>query len=79
MHHPCSALRVHSTLRICGVSWDGVKIWVFGHTHYTTEFKERGISVVSNQRGYVLPWKTEKGNFDVRRVVSKPGFDEDEV
>lgn len=40
-------------------SWDGVRVWVFGHTHYTTEFKEKGIRVVSNQRGYVLPWKTE--------------------
>ncbi|KAJ5958281.1 uncharacterized protein N7479_005431 [Penicillium vulpinum] len=54
---------------LLSLPWEGVKIWVFGHTHYTTEFKERGIRVVSNQRGYVLPWKTEKGNFDVRRVV----------
>lgn len=33
---------------------DGVKAWVFGHTHYSTEFKYRGVKVVSNQRGYVL-------------------------
>lgn len=77
MHHPCSALRVHSTLRICGVVrldllsqfWDGVNVWGFGHTHFTIEFKERGIRVVSNQRGYVLSWKTKKWDFDVRRVV----------
>ncbi|KAJ5462847.1 hypothetical protein N7475_007791 [Penicillium sp. IBT 31633x] len=50
-------------------SWGGVKIWVFGHTHYTTEFKKNGIRVVSNQRGYVLPWKTEAGSFDVEKVI----------
>lgn len=49
--------------------WDGVKLWVFGHTHYTTEFREKGIRVVSNQRGYVLPWSKDTGDFDVRRVV----------
>ncbi|KAJ5517980.1 hypothetical protein N7453_000402 [Penicillium expansum] len=49
--------------------WDGVNVWGFGHTHFMIEFKERGIRVVSNQRGYVLPWKTKKWDFDVRRVV----------
>lgn len=49
--------------------WDGVNVWGLGHTHFTIEFKERGIRVVSNQRGYVLPWKTKKWDFDVRRVV----------
>lgn len=49
--------------------WDGVKVWVFGHTHYTTEFKERGIRVISNQRGYVLPWSTGAEGFNVRKVI----------
>lgn len=35
--------------------WDGVKMWVFGHTHYSTQFVRNGIRLVSNQRGYVLP------------------------
>jgi Icc-related predicted phosphoesterase len=50
---------------------NGIKAWVFGHTHYTTEFRERGVRVVSNQRGYVLPWKTEKvkDEFDVGKVI----------
>ncbi|KAJ5579866.1 calcineurin-like phosphoesterase [Penicillium hispanicum] len=48
--------------------WEGVKLWVFGHTHYTTEFKERGLRVVSNQRGYVLPWSKET-EFDARKTV----------
>jgi predicted phosphodiesterase len=59
--------------------WRDVHTWVFGHTHYTTEFEKRGVKVVSNQRGYVLPGssgpKSENGvkdrrkKFDVRRVV----------
>ncbi|KAH8649904.1 putative calcineurin-like phosphoesterase [Xylariales sp. PMI_506] len=34
--------------------WDGVRVWAFGHTHYTTEFRRGGTRVVSNQRGYVF-------------------------
>jgi hypothetical protein len=50
----------------------GVKAWVFGHTHYCTEFVERGIRVVANQRRYVLPWnesKRAKGVFKVGKVI----------
>lgn len=50
----------------------GVKGWVFGHTHYTTDFGERGVRVVSNQRGYDLPWDETadtKNGFDVRKVI----------
>lgn len=33
-------------------SWDGVKkVWIFGHKHYSMEFVEKGVRVVSNQRG----------------------------
>ncbi|KAF3771013.1 hypothetical protein M406DRAFT_232888, partial [Cryphonectria parasitica EP155] len=32
-----------------------VKAWVFGHTHYTTDFFWNSVQVVANQRGYVLP------------------------
>ncbi|PYH94600.1 hypothetical protein BO71DRAFT_353037 [Aspergillus ellipticus CBS 707.79] len=49
-----------------------IKVWVFGHTHYTTEFTEGNIKVVSNQRGYVLPWsdpKVAKDEFDARKVI----------
>ncbi|KAJ5567105.1 calcineurin-like phosphoesterase [Penicillium sp. DV-2018c] len=51
--------------------WEGVKVWVFGHTHYTTDFKQRGIRIVSNQRGYVLPWlsKKDSNSFDAGKVV----------
>lgn len=35
--------------------WRGVDTWVFGHTHYTTTFKTKGVRVVANQRGYVFP------------------------
>ncbi|KAL4950223.1 Metallo-dependent phosphatase-like protein [Aspergillus filifer] len=49
-----------------------VRSWIFGHTHYTTEFRERGIQVVANQRGYVLPWmklNEPKNGFDVEKVI----------
>ena len=36
-------------------SWKGVRAWIFGHTHYSTDFVRKGIRVVANQRGYVLP------------------------
>ena len=51
---------------------DGLKTWVFGHTHYTADFKEGRVRVVSNQRGYVLPWtdtKKTKDRFDVKKVI----------
>ena len=35
----------------------GVAVWMFGHTHFTTEFKKGGVRVVANQRGYVLGYK----------------------
>ncbi|KAJ9272117.1 hypothetical protein DTO212C5_1880 [Paecilomyces variotii] len=46
-----------------------VKVWVFGHTHYSTDFKEGGIRIVSNQRGYALPWKSTEDRFDVGKVI----------
>ncbi|TVY83022.1 Uncharacterized protein LSUE1_G002427 [Lachnellula suecica] len=57
--------------------WNGVKVWVFGHTHFTTQFKKCGVKIMSNQRGYVLPgWVENKKNdeggkdgFDVKKVV----------
>lgn len=31
-----------------------VQCWIYGHTHFSTEFKRRGVQLVSNQRGYML-------------------------
>ncbi|KAJ5573673.1 uncharacterized protein N7459_008100 [Penicillium hispanicum] len=50
--------------------WHGVKVWIFGHTHYSTEFKETDIRVVSNQRNYVLPWTTETKGSSARKVIN---------
>ncbi|KAL2823031.1 Metallo-dependent phosphatase-like protein [Aspergillus granulosus] len=49
----------------------GVKAWIFGHTHYTTEFKNQGIRIMANQRGYVFPGtsKGSKDGFDVGKVI----------
>lgn len=35
--------------------WAGIEAWIFGRTHFATESKKCGISVINNQRGYVLP------------------------
>ncbi|PSN60067.1 ser/Thr protein phosphatase-like protein superfamily [Corynespora cassiicola Philippines] len=61
--------------------WPGVKSWVFGHTHYTTEFEKDGINVVSNQRGYVIREsggdyvgieKNQVHSFDPKKVLVMP-------
>lgn len=36
-----------------------VQWWIFGHTHFCTEFTRANVRVISNQRGYVLPKVTE--------------------
>lgn len=36
-----------------------VQWWIFGHTHYTTEFSKGNVKLVSNQRGYVFPKNPE--------------------
>lgn len=38
--------------------WPGfgnVTHWIFGHTHWSTEFRMRETMVIANQRGYVFP------------------------
>ncbi|CAM1509833.1 Fc.00g001680.m01.CDS01 [Cosmosporella sp. VM-42] len=50
-----------------------VACWMFGHTHFTTQFQKGGIRVVANQRGYVLgfqgPTLEDTRGFDAERVV----------
>ncbi|KAL4750532.1 hypothetical protein BDW72DRAFT_213292 [Aspergillus terricola var. indicus] len=48
----------------------GIKTWVYGHTHYATEFINQGIRVVANQRGYAFPWSEgPKDGFDIEKVI----------
>ena len=35
--------------------WRQVRIWIFGHTHYSTDFTVQSVRLIANQRGYVLP------------------------
>lgn len=49
--------------------WDSVNTWVFGHTHYSTEFNRNGLLVVSNQRGYTASQSNEPGRFDPKKVI----------
>jgi hypothetical protein len=55
----------------------GVNIWVYGHTHYSTDFVRKRICVIAKQRGYVLDPSREsesrkdqgkKHKFDIKRV-----------
>lgn len=59
----------------------GVKLWVFGNTHHTTEFKYKGTRVVSNQRGYVFPWlqSTASKSKNSNKNGSKNKFDAGKV
>lgn len=43
-----------------GSCLDDVQWWVFGHTHYSTEFLRGKVKLVSNQRGYLFPTKEEQ-------------------
>lgn len=52
--------------------WRGgemVRLWVFGHTHFSTDFSTRGgTRIIANQKGYDNE-KRPSGNFDVEMVI----------
>lgn len=64
-------------------TWGPVGHWVFGHTHFSTEFEKRGIRLVSNQRGYVVPGVVMKKGvdegFDAGKTIQVPVGRTDEV
>lgn len=41
--------------RACHPEFSEVQQWIFGHTHYNTEFTKDNVKVVANQRGYLSP------------------------
>jgi predicted phosphohydrolase len=49
-HEPLAAAFTSDLTDLMGQ--ERVALWVFGHTHYCTDFSVRGTRVVSNQRGY---------------------------
>jgi len=60
-----------------------VDFWMFGHTHHTTSCSRAGVSLISNQRGYIFTQQTKarkkwqvlflrrsgQGRFDIKRRV----------
>lgn len=56
-------------------SWDGVKCWIFGHTHYSTDFQCDGIRLAANQRGYVLQAEGAEGPKEVKTKRNLHVFD----
>ncbi|KAM5343117.1 hypothetical protein ACJ41O_014083 [Fusarium nematophilum] len=52
--------------------WDGVRVWVFGHTHYSTLMVRGSVRLVANQRGYVLGERRKGGDdgFDAGLAIT---------
>lgn len=75
--NPCSC--AFATDILGGGDWTGVKTWVHGHTHFTTEFETRGIKVVSNQRGNVLPRSSRAVETKAKVMNSKMQYDVQKV
>jgi len=48
-------------------SWNSevVRLWAFGHTHFSCDFVHKGIRVYANQRGY----KDGEGAYDSAKIV----------
>jgi predicted phosphodiesterase len=53
--------------------WPSVKIWIYGHTHFSNDFKLNGIRIVGNHRGYVFQlneiYGSESAGFDMEKIV----------
>ncbi|KAF2759373.1 ser/Thr protein phosphatase superfamily [Pseudovirgaria hyperparasitica] len=56
-------------------AWRNVGVWIFGHTHYTTDFVRSGVRLFSNQRGYVLPGSIETTRSSKSRQTKPRVFD----
>lgn len=70
--------RAFATDILSSGDWSRVRYWIYGHTHFSTEFRKGNVTVVSNQRGYVFPGtnapvggKTDTGRheFNAERVI----------
>ncbi|KAI9673672.1 MAG: hypothetical protein M1817_002310 [Caeruleum heppii] len=47
-----------------------VQWWIFGHTHYSTQFTSGKVNVISNQRGYVMRENSEPDGRSARKLIS---------
>ena len=47
-----------------------VVAWAFGHTHWNCDFEEKGVRIVSNQRGYELFGRSAKETFLEGKAIS---------
>ncbi|KAL1304327.1 hypothetical protein AAFC00_000729 [Neodothiora populina] len=64
-----------------GATWSGisnVRYWIFGHTHWTTEFDIVGLTVLSNQRGYRMSGSIDSSSNGDGHVIAsqKHTFDQ---
>ncbi|KAH0545337.1 hypothetical protein FGG08_000636 [Glutinoglossum americanum] len=49
-----------------------VRYWIFGHTHWCTEFRKGDMTIVSNQRGYVLSQRNP--TMSIWKLFKREGF-----
>lgn len=57
-HSPLNPAFCTEILQSAVRDWKGmhqVRCWIFGHTHWSVDFRFRRIHVIANQRGYVFP------------------------
>ncbi|QYS92856.1 Putative calcineurin-like phosphoesterase [Trichoderma simmonsii] len=55
-------------------NWGNVTCWIFGHTHYSTDFQYNGIRLLANQRGYVFPMEKLKSKSKQNPHVFDPAM-----
>ncbi|ESZ96456.1 Ser/Thr protein phosphatase superfamily protein [Sclerotinia borealis F-4128] len=72
INNPWSSAFATDLLEGSGLNWGDVKVWVFGHTHFTTDFEKNGTRVLSNQRGYILPGSIENKDDKYKDIVFEP-------
>lgn len=53
-------------------NWQDLEIWVFGYTHFLTDFERNDVRILSSQRGYVFQGSTGKKYEELARIEFNP-------
>jgi hypothetical protein len=73
-NNPWSSAFATDIISSPSTAWPNVKVWVYGHTHFSNDFKMNGIRVVGNQRGYVFQpdeiYGRESEGFEMEKIVT---------
>ncbi|KAF7912711.1 uncharacterized protein EAF01_001732 [Botrytis porri] len=71
-NNPWGSVFATELLGNSSTNWVDVKVWVFGHTHFTTDMEKNGVRVLSNQRGYVIPGSQGKKDEEIEEMAFDP-------